>query len=106
MLASDVTLTVFNMEDPVVGGYSPEKVALRRAIGLAPERRQEIRAGTRKGQAIPAQSPLAPNTYGYDPAFRSENGLRPAARARRCSTRTATSTATATAGASSRTARR
>ena len=25
----------FNMEDPVVGGYTPDKVALRRAIGLA-----------------------------------------------------------------------
>ena len=30
-LASDVgLLTYFNMEDPVVGGYSPEKIALRR----------------------------------------------------------------------------
>ena len=27
--------TYFNMEDPVVGGYTPEKVALRRAISLA-----------------------------------------------------------------------
>ena len=26
--------TYFNMEDPVVGGYTPDKIALRRAIGL------------------------------------------------------------------------
>ena len=26
-LASDVTLTYFNMEDPIVGGYTPDKVA-------------------------------------------------------------------------------
>jgi ABC-type transport system substrate-binding protein len=27
--------TMFNMEHPLVGGYTPERVALRRAIGLA-----------------------------------------------------------------------
>ena len=26
--------TYFNMEDPVVGGYTPEKIALRRAISM------------------------------------------------------------------------
>jgi len=29
------TYTWFNMEDPVVGGCTPEKIALRRAIGMA-----------------------------------------------------------------------
>ena len=33
----------FNMEDPVVGGYTPEKVALRRAISLAYDVDVEIR---------------------------------------------------------------
>ena len=32
---SDVSLSYFNMEDPVVGGYTADKVALRRAISLA-----------------------------------------------------------------------
>ena len=49
------------MEDPVVGGYTPDKVALRRAIGLAIDIDQEIRLFWR-GQAIPAQSALMPNT--------------------------------------------
>ena len=67
-LNSDVTLTYFNMENPVVGGYSPDKVALRRAISLAIDIDQEIRLYWR-GQAIPAQSALMPHTVGYDPAF-------------------------------------
>src|SRR5690606_38891034 len=29
-----ITYTYFNMEDPVVGGYTPDKVALRRAFAL------------------------------------------------------------------------
>ncbi len=82
-LASDIgLLTYFNMEDPVVGGYSPEKVALRRAIGLAIDIDQEIRLFWR-GQAVPAHSPLVPNTSGYDPEFRTTRGqLQPAACAR------------------------
>ena len=73
-LASDIgLLTYFNMEDPVVGGYSPEKVALRRAIGLAIDIDQEIRLFWR-GQAVPAHSTLVPNTTGYDPEFRTTVG--------------------------------
>jgi ABC-type transport system substrate-binding protein len=79
--ASDVTLTIFNIEDPVIGGYTPEKVALRRAISLGIDVHKEIRL-VRKGQAIAAQSGLAPLTYGYDPSFRSENGEYDLARAR------------------------
>ncbi len=71
MLASDVTLTVYNMENPVIGGYTPEKIALRRALSLATNTEQEIRL-ERKGQAIPAQSPLVPNTTGFDAGYRSE----------------------------------
>jgi hypothetical protein len=42
-LNADVTYTYFNMQDPVVGGYEREKVALRRAMGLAINIDQEIR---------------------------------------------------------------
>ncbi|HTT11992.1 MAG TPA: ABC transporter substrate-binding protein [Burkholderiaceae bacterium] len=72
-LNSDVTLTLFNMENPVIGGYTPERVALRRAINLAIDIDQEIRLYWR-GQAVPAQSGLMPNTVGFDPNFRSEMG--------------------------------
>jgi len=69
---SDRTLYYFNMEDPVVGGYTPEKVALRRAISLATDVSREI-SGVRRGQAIPAQTLVAPHTFGYDPNYKTEN---------------------------------
>jgi ABC-type transport system substrate-binding protein len=72
-LAADVTMTVYNMDDPVIGGYTPERIALRRAINLGIDIDREIRL-LRRGQAIPAQSPLMPHTYGYDPDYRSEMG--------------------------------
>ena len=70
-LRSDCAIAYFNMDDPVVGGYTPEKVALRRALSLAYDVGREVRI-VRRGQAVLAQSPLLPGTTGYDPAFRSE----------------------------------
>ncbi len=67
---ADVSVTYFGMEHPVVGGYEPHKVALRRAIGLAVDIDREILLA-RRNQAIPAQSPIAPGSWGYDPAFKS-----------------------------------
>ena len=77
----DRTFYYFNMEDPTVGGMAPEKVALRRAIGLGTDVGTEIRS-VRRGQAIPAQSLVAPGGYGYDPSFRSENAEYDVARAK------------------------
>ncbi len=73
VVGPESTMTVFNMEHPVVGGYTPEKVALRRAIGLATDVQREINT-VRRGQAIPAQSPCVPHTTGFDPAFKSAMG--------------------------------
>ena len=81
VLAPDRTLTYFNMEDPVVGGYTPDKVALRRAINLGIDVQREIMF-IRQDQAIPAQSIVAPSTYGYDPKYKNENGDYDLARAR------------------------
>jgi ABC-type transport system substrate-binding protein len=78
---SDISLLYFNMEDPVVGGYTPQKVALRRAINLAYDVEREIRV-VRRGQAIPAQSQVVPHTTGFDPEFKSENGDYDPARAK------------------------
>jgi ABC-type transport system substrate-binding protein len=78
---SVVDVAIFNVEHPVVGGYTPERVALRRAISLAYSVEDEIRL-VRKGQSIPAQSPVAPLVTGYDPAFVSEMSLTDRARAR------------------------
>ncbi len=78
---ADLQTTYFAMEHPVVGGYTPGKVALRRALSLAMDIKKEIRL-VRKGQAIPAQGPIGPNTFGYDPALQSEMGQYDLARAK------------------------
>jgi ABC-type transport system substrate-binding protein len=77
----DVSHLIYNMDNPVVGGYSPEKVALRRAMNLGFDTAEAIRTYF-KLQAIPAQSPVMPGEYGYDTALRTENGLTSVARAR------------------------
>ncbi len=66
-----VQVSYFGMEHPVVGGYAPQQVALRRAINLAIDVDREVRLVWR-GQAIPAQGPIAPETTAYDPRFKSE----------------------------------
>jgi ABC-type transport system substrate-binding protein len=68
---ADVAVSYFGMENPVVGGYEPHKVALRRAMSLAVDVEREIRI-VRRGQAIPGQSPIGPETFGYEPNFKSE----------------------------------
>lgn len=67
----DVTLTYMNMEHPLLGGYTPDKVALRRAIALAYHTEEEIRL-PRRNQAILAQGPIQPGTYGFDAKFKTE----------------------------------
>jgi ABC-type transport system substrate-binding protein len=79
-IAPDVTLTVFNMDDPVVGGMAADKVALRRALSLATDIDREITLA-RRGQAIPAQSQLVPHTLGYEADFSSELSRHDPARA-------------------------
>lgn len=59
-----------NMDDPVIGGYSKDRLALRRAIALSYNSREDI-ALLKKGLALPAQSPLPPNVLGYDKNYRS-----------------------------------
>lgn len=72
VLNSEVYFSLFNMDDPVVGGMAPAQVALRRAIGLGMDLEAEIRL-VRRGQAVPAQSTYVPNTSAYDPLLKTEN---------------------------------
>ncbi|HYN58671.1 MAG TPA: ABC transporter substrate-binding protein, partial [Rubrivivax sp.] len=78
---ADVSVTYFGMDHPLVGGTTPDKVALRRAIALALDLQREILL-VRRGQAVPAQSPVAPGVWGYDPAFKSEMSEHNLARAK------------------------
>ena len=62
----DLTFAYFGMEHPVLGGYTADRVALRRAISLAFDADEAIRA-IYYGQAIPAQSTVPPGSFGHDP---------------------------------------
>ena len=72
----EVVYTYFNMRDRVgnrlnpVGGLSPERIALRRAIAMAYKVEDQIRI-IRKGQAVRAQFPIPPGVAGHDPHYRS-----------------------------------
>ncbi|MYM29400.1 heme-binding protein [Duganella sp. CY15W] len=59
-----------NMDDPLIGGYSKQKVALRRAIALGYNSAEDVSV-MKKGLALPAVTPLPPNVRGYDPDYRS-----------------------------------
>jgi ABC-type transport system substrate-binding protein len=60
-----VQYAYFNMEDPIVGGYAKEKVALRRAIAMAFDNPELIKV-VYEGQAILATQPIPPNVTGHD----------------------------------------
>ena len=70
-LRPDMVMSFFYMDHPLVGGYTPEKVALRRAIGLAFDNEAYIQQ-VLGGYGMPAQSTVPPLTSGYDPAYKSE----------------------------------
>ena len=78
---SDVQLSYFNMEHPLVGGYAADKVALRRAIALGFDTREYIRS-IYSDYGVQAQSPFAPGTFGYDPTYRTAMSEYNPARAR------------------------
>ena len=64
----DLVYLYYNMKDPVFGGYTPEKVALRRAIALAYNIDEDVNL-VRSGGAIATEGVLPPGVLGYDPAF-------------------------------------
>ncbi|HVP88035.1 MAG TPA: ABC transporter substrate-binding protein [Casimicrobiaceae bacterium] len=58
----------FNMDDPVVGGMTNDRVALRRAIALGFDRKSLIDVAY-AGQALPANQLVPPGVAGYDPTL-------------------------------------
>ena len=71
LLRPNTYWTYFNMKDTVVGGYTPERIALRRAIGMAYDVDEQIRV-LAKGRAVAARSPIPPDIAGYDPAQKTQ----------------------------------
>ncbi len=87
-----------------LGGFSKEKIALRRAIAMAYRIDDQLRI-IRKGQAVKAEYPIPPGVAGHDPNYKSSIRYDP--RDRQCAARHASVIKRArTAIATSRTASR
>lgn len=71
----EIIFTFFNMQEKIgdqpnpVGGYSLEKIALRRAIAMAYKIDDQIRI-IRKGQSVRAEYPIPPGVAGHDPSYK------------------------------------
>lgn len=68
----DFIFRTFNMEDELVGGYTPEKVALRRAISLATDL-NEINESFYAGLCTIYDGPIPPGLDGHPEGHRVEN---------------------------------
>ena len=76
--APSVTFTYFNLDDPVVGGYSNAQVALRRAIAMGFDVGEAIRV-LYAGNALPANQLLPPGVNGHDSTLPPKSIYDPAA---------------------------
>jgi peptide/nickel transport system substrate-binding protein len=66
----EITYYALDMQDPVVGGFSKEKIALRRAIFMSFDNSEYVRV-IRKNQAMIAQYPIPPGVVGHDPDYKT-----------------------------------
>lgn len=73
-----LTFTYFNLDDPIVGGYSNAQVALRRAIAMGFNIDEMIRV-LFAGNALPANQLLPPGVNGHDPSLPQKSLYDPAA---------------------------
>lgn len=76
-VAPTLTYTYFNMEDPLVGGTSNERIALRRAIAMGYNTDEMIRV-LFNGNALPATQLLPPGVRGHDPSIAPKSLYDPA----------------------------
>ncbi len=72
----EITYSYINFRDPLVGGFSREKIALRRAIIMGYNLDEEIRV-VRKNQAVAVEMPIPPGVVGHDISYRSINRYDP-----------------------------
>lgn len=74
----EISYFYWNMQDPVLGGLSKEKIALRRAIAMSHDVNEEIRT-VFNGEAVALDYPIPPGVVGYDPHYKSSIPYDPAA---------------------------
>ncbi|HCE10830.1 MAG TPA: heme-binding protein [Oxalobacteraceae bacterium] len=74
----EISYYYWNMQDPVLGGLSKEKIALRRAIAMAHDVKEEIQV-VWNGEAQALEYPIPPGVVGYDPNYKSSLQFDPTA---------------------------
>ncbi len=60
----------WNMQHPVLGGLSKEKIALRRALAMAHNIDEELKI-VWNSEAVALEYPIPPGVVGHDPAYKS-----------------------------------
>lgn len=70
-------LLLFNLRDPVVGGYAPDRIALRRALAMSIDDDAWLRT-FEQGVGSVRQHVIGPDVLGYDAAYRNPNAYAPA----------------------------
>ena len=73
---AEITYTMLNMRDPIIGGNSLDKIALRRAIAMSFNVDEYIRI-LRKEQAVKAEMLVPAGVNGHNPKYRSSIGYNP-----------------------------
>jgi oligopeptide transport system substrate-binding protein len=66
----EISYTYWNLQDPVVGGMSKDRIALRRAMAMSYNAAEEIKV-IRNGQAVEATYPIPPGVVGHVPNWQS-----------------------------------
>ena len=78
MIEPEVTYYYFNFRDPIVGGLTRERIALRRALIMAHDIEAE-RVIARKSLAVSNEMPVPRGVVGYNPSYRTVNPYNPEA---------------------------
>ncbi|MEK5789442.1 ABC transporter substrate-binding protein, partial [Acinetobacter johnsonii] len=73
---AEITYTMLNMRDPIIGGNNLDKIALIRAIAMSFNVDEYIRI-LRKGQAVKAEMLVPAGVNGHNPKYRSSIGYNP-----------------------------
>jgi oligopeptide transport system substrate-binding protein len=72
----EISYTYWNMEDPVWGGMSKEKIALRRAVAMSYNAAEDVKV-IRNGQAVEATYPIPPGVVGHIAGWKPLNAYDP-----------------------------
>ena len=75
VLVLDMIFRAFNMEDPIVGGYTPDKIALRKAMAYAIDH-DEFNEVFYKGLCVQYDGPIPPTLDGHPENHRVEGAPR------------------------------